>query len=51
MLKGIAASSGITIAKVQIRNAEIIIEYKQCDPQQEIEKFNKAVEVSKKILQ
>ena len=51
MLKGIAASSGITIAKAyKLETPEIIIECKQCDPQQEIEKFNKAVEVSKKDI-
>lgn len=51
MLKGIAASSGITIAKAyKLETPEIIIECKQCDPQQEIEKFNKAVEKSKKDI-
>lgn len=51
MLKGIAASSGITIAKAyKLETPEIIIECRQCNPQQEIEKFNKAVEKSKKDI-
>ncbi|HPW53410.1 MAG TPA: phosphoenolpyruvate-utilizing N-terminal domain-containing protein, partial [Erysipelotrichaceae bacterium] len=52
MLKGIAASSGITIAKAyKLETPEIVIECKQSNPAEEIEKFNKALEQSKKDIE
>ncbi|MGI6510786.1 MAG: phosphoenolpyruvate--protein phosphotransferase [Erysipelotrichaceae bacterium] len=52
MLKGIAASSGIAIAKAyKLETPEIVIELKECNPQEEIEKFNKALQESKKDIE
>ena len=52
MLKGIAASSGIAIAKAyKLETPEIVIELKECNPQEEIEKFNKALRESKKDIE
>ncbi|MDI9541073.1 MAG: phosphoenolpyruvate--protein phosphotransferase [Bacillota bacterium] len=52
MLKGIAASSGITIAKAyKLETPEIIIERVESDPVVEIEKFNRALEQSKRDIE
>lgn len=52
MLKGIAASSGITIAKAfKLETPKVVIEKKTADPAQEKEKFEQALEVSKKEIQ
>ncbi len=52
MLKGIAASSGITIAKAyKLETPEIVIELRKCNPKEEVEKFNKALEESLKDIE
>ncbi len=52
MLKGIAASSGITIAKAyKLETPQITIEKKDSNPQEEIEKFKNALAASRKDIE
>ncbi|MBQ4252545.1 MAG: phosphoenolpyruvate--protein phosphotransferase [Erysipelotrichaceae bacterium] len=52
MLKGIAASSGVTIAKVyKYETPAIVIERKNADPAVETAKYDEAVAVSKKEIE
>ncbi len=52
MLKGIAASSGVTIAKAfKLENPELVIVKKEADPEQEKAKFEQALDASKKDIQ
>lgn len=52
MLKGIAASSGITIAKAyKLETPQITIEKKDSNPQEEIEKFKDALAASRKDIE
>ncbi len=52
MLKGIAASSGVTIAKAfKLENPELVIVKKEADPEQEKVKFEEALTASKKDIQ
>ncbi|MBQ7223922.1 MAG: phosphoenolpyruvate--protein phosphotransferase [Erysipelotrichaceae bacterium] len=52
MLKGIAASSGVTIAKVyKYETPAIVIEKKSADPAVETAKYDEAVAVSKKEIE
>ncbi len=52
MFKGIAASSGVTIAPVYKYETPVItIEKKTADPQEEITKFEEAVAASKKTIE
>ena len=45
MLKGIAASAGVSVAKVyKLETPNVVIEKKQGDPQAEIKKFDEALE-------
>ena len=50
MLKGIAASAGVSVAKVyKLETPNVVIEKKQGDPQAEIKKFDEALERQKRI--
>ncbi|MBQ2213032.1 MAG: phosphoenolpyruvate--protein phosphotransferase, partial [Erysipelotrichaceae bacterium] len=52
MLKGIAASSGVTIAPVyKYETPEIVIERREADGAAEVAKFDKAVADSKKDIE
>ena len=52
MLKGIAASQGIAVAKVyKLETPNVVIEKKQGDPQAEIKKFDEALEKTKKDIE
>ena len=52
MLKGIASSSGITIAKAyKLETPQITIEKKDSNPQEEIEKFKNALAASRKDIE
>lgn len=52
MLKGIAASSGITIAKAyKLEVPQITIEKKEGNPVEEIEKFNAALQASREDIE
>lgn len=52
MLKGIAASSGITIAKAyKLETPQITIEKKDSNPQEEVEKFKNALAASRKDIE
>ena len=52
MLKGIAESSGITIAKAyKLETPQITIEKKDSNPQEEIEKFKNALAASRKDIE
>ena len=51
MLKGIAASAGVSIAKAyKLESPKVEIVKKEGNPAEEIEKFNAALEKTKKIL-
>ncbi|MBR0136815.1 MAG: phosphoenolpyruvate--protein phosphotransferase [Erysipelotrichaceae bacterium] len=52
MLKGIAASSGVTIAKAfKLENPELVIVKKEADPEQEKAKFENSLTLSKQDIQ
>ena len=52
MLKGIAASAGVSVAKVyKLETPNVVIEKKQGDPQAEIKKFDEALEKTKKDIE